>query len=308
MTGETSDEPVANMGQMFTPLLILIGMSLLMINETIRGMLASAAGVVIEPAVPFHNELFVPTVALIGGSIMVINTVIRAFFLDPLKQAHFAHRNKQLRKLVFEAQRNRDFARQEKVQNIQNRMMPEQMEMQMATMRPMMFTMIFIIGIFSWMYTMVDGFRVDHLSLPWLPRWGFNERVLLFPAWIFAYITISAPLGRVLDRHIRLIRYRSHPLIVDGEPIPEPLAELLQEQLKESPNRASRGHSGSGKGRRQKSGKGGKGAGKQAAAVGNKFESPPRTDEVCPSCDSDSIQRAASGRLRCDVCREEWRR
>ena len=292
------------MGQMLTPMLILVGMTLLMINETIRGYLASAAGVVIEPVVPFHDEMFVPTVALIGGSIMVLNTVIRAFFLDPVKQAHFAHRNKQLRKLIFESQRNRDFARVEKVQKIQTRLMPEQMEMQMATMRPMMFTMIFIIGIFSWMYTMVEGFRVDHLSLPWVPRWGFSERIILFPAWIFAYISISAPLGRVLDRHLRLARYTNHPLIVSGDPIPEPLLGLLQEQIGEdSKGRSSRRRTGRGRSKGKRSG----GEGRRQPK-GNRLESPPRPDESCPVCDSDSISRASSGRLRCDVCREEWRR
>ncbi len=299
MNGE-QEEPMPNMGQMFTPMLIMIGMSLLMINETIRAYLANIAGTVIEPVVPFHSSLFVPTVALIGGAIIIVNTLIRSVFMDPLRQAHFAHRNKQLRKLVMDSQRSRDFARVEKVQRIQNRMLPEQMEMQMSMMRPLMFTMIFIIGIFSWMYTMVEEFRVDHMSLPWRPRWMFNDRVLFFPAWIFAYISVSAPLGRVLDRHIRLVRYSNHPVIIADEPIPEPLLGLLREAVSEE-KRGGRSR----RGRRSDSKRRG---GSNAKSSGNQLESPPKENEVCPSCDGSSISRAPSGRLRCDVCREEWRR
>ena len=97
-------------------------------------------------------------------------------------------------------------------------------------MKPMMFTMIFVIGIFSWMYVMVEEFRVEYVSLPWNPQWGFNGRILLFPAWIIAYITLSAPLGRIVDRHIKLFRYRSHPMVTSGEKLEEPLLVLLKEK------------------------------------------------------------------------------
>ena len=109
---------------------------------------------------------------LVGSSIMIVNTVFRSFFMDPLKQAHLAHRNKQIRKLMNEARINRDKARMDKIQKLQQRLMPEQMKLQNSMMKPMMFTFVFIIAIFSWMSISVESFRVNyavsytHLTLP----------------------------------------------------------------------------------------------------------------------------------------------
>ena len=95
-----------------------------------------------------------------------------------------------------EARISRDHVRLEKIQKMQMHLMPETTKLQMSMMKPMMFTMIFVIGIFSWMYVMVEEFRVEYVSLPWNPQWEFNGRILLFPAWIIAYITLSAPLSQ----------------------------------------------------------------------------------------------------------------
>ena len=65
----------------------------------------------------------------------------------------------------------------------------------MGAMKPMMFTMVFIIAIFAWLTTTVEDFRVGYISLPWAPEWGLNDRFLLFPAWL-CHICMSAPLGR----------------------------------------------------------------------------------------------------------------
>ena len=96
-------------------------------------------------------------------------------------------------------------------------------------MKPMVFTMVFIIAIFSWMAGSVESFRVGFVSLPWDPMWSFNARVLwIFPAWIATYIAMSAPLGRILDRHIKIVRFSRHPCTV-GETIPEPLLHMLDD-------------------------------------------------------------------------------
>ena len=38
---------------------------------------------------------------------------------------------------------------------------------------------------------------------------------------------MSAPFGRVVDRHIKLIRYKSHPIVAEGERLKEPLLHLV---------------------------------------------------------------------------------
>ena len=169
------------------------------------------------------------------------NTIIRSFFVDSLKQAHNAHRGKQIGKQLREARMERDTSRINKMQELQLSLGPENMATQAEMFRPMMFTIVFIIAIFSWMSHSIETFRVSYVSLPWSPTWSFNERIFwIIPAWIASYITMSAPLGRIIDRHIKIIRYKRHPLVLAAEPIPEPLLHLLEEPKKKSRSSESR--------------------------------------------------------------------
>ena len=202
-----------------------------------------------------------------------------------------------------EARISRDHVRLEKISKMQMHLMPETTKLQMSMMKPMMFTMIFIIAIFSWMYVMVENFRVSYVSLPWAPQWSFNDRVIIFPAWIAAYITLSAPLGRVVDRHIRLIRYRSHPLVLSGEKLEEPLLVLLKEKKpkKQGSRRTQRSQ------RRMRGSKPEEDDSTSATErTGGRVQS--IFGETCPSCTSTDVVRASNGRMRCQICFEEWRR
>ena len=294
------------MASMMLPMMMLLGMMvLLMFYPGLRIGLSDTAGSVLEPMLPFHQTYFVPTVFIVGSSIMVVNTIIRSFFMDPLQQAHFSHRSRQIGKQLREARVARDTATADKMQTIQLEMMPEQMKMQSSMMKPMVFTMVFIIAIFSWMASSVEAFRVGFVSLPWDPMWSFNSRVLwIFPAWIATYIAMSAPLGRIIDRHIKIARFSRHPLVLSGETIPEPLLYMLEEDKngQNSPTsvRRSQGRAGPRKtGASQKSG--------PRKSSGNKHSAPPRRGMTCSFCNSDMISRTPKGLLRCDVCRNEWR-
>ena len=98
---------------------------------------------------------------------MLMNTVLRSFFLDPIEQAHIGHRQGQIRRMMNDARLSRDPILQEKATILQQQMMPEQLKVQMGAMKPMMFTMVIIIAVFSWLTTTVETFRVDYVSLPW---------------------------------------------------------------------------------------------------------------------------------------------
>jgi len=302
---EIPEQPEMPLGQLFTPILLLIGMSFLLMNEGLRLSMADLAGGVLEPTVPFYDIYFVPTVLIVGSSIMIVNTVFRSLFMDPMMQAHLNHRNKQLRKLLQEARLSRDHVRLEKIQKMQMHLMPESTKLQMSMMKPMMFTMIFVIGIFSWMYVMVEEFRVDYVSLPWNPQWGFNGRILLFPAWILAYITLSAPLGRIVDRHIKLFRYRSHPLVLSGEKLEEPLLVLLKEKKsKKKSNRRTQQSQRRQRGTTQEKEDVARTEEKKSAVTFSRI-----LDGVtCRSCGGVDVIRTNTGRNRCQVCLDEWRR
>jgi hypothetical protein len=115
---------------------------------------------------------------------------------------------------------------------------------------------------------------------------------------------MSAPLGRIVDRHIKLIRYKTHPLVVSGETIPEPLLYLLEENRNTGSNNNS-----SRRNQRKRSGprKTENAENIVTRKSGNVYASPPMAGTTCKSCHSDMIYRIPSGKLRCETCRFEWR-
>ena len=303
-----ADAQVQALSAMMGPMMVMmVVMASMMFFPFIRIALSVSAGSVIEPTLPFHSQYFVPTVFVVGSSIMVVNTIIRSFFVDSLKQAHNAHRGKQIGKQLREARMERDTSRINKMQELQLSLGPENMATQAEMFRPMMFTIVFIIAIFSWMSHSIETIRVSYVSLPWSPTWSFNERIFwIIPAWIASYITMSAPLGRIIDRHIKIIRYKRHPLVLAAEPIPEPLLHLLEEPKKKSRSSESRTRQS----QRRRSGPrktGQKKEEQEKIRRGNTLAAPPMKGSTCPTCGSEFIIRASSGKLRCDVCRYEWR-
>jgi len=305
MSGNSSPAPPSPPGgSMGMMLVVMILMTLLILNPGIRESLGQIADPILSPILP-EESYFVITVLILGTFSMTINTVLRNFFMDPMAQAHIGHRQGQVRKMMNDARMSRDPILQEKSTILQQQMMPEQMKIQMGAMKPMMFTMIFIIGIFAWLTSSVEQFRVDYVSLPWAPEWNLlDDKFLFFPAWICTYICMSAPFGRVVDRHIKLFRYRNHPLINAGEMIKEPLLHLVATKPAEKSQQARK--------RQQRSQrKGGPRKQNNVESTSEKkqqdnSEEPWGQKTECPDCGSTAFTKDGPRTKRCNICLTEW--
>ena len=171
-------------------------------------------------------------------------------------------------------------------------------------MKPMMFTMIFIIGIFAWLTTKVETFRVDYVSLPWAPEWHLLDgKFLFFPAWICCYICMSAAYGRALDRHIKLARYKKHPLVVAGDLLKEPLLHLVATKPAATSNQAKKRQQRSKRSQQQR--KRNTAATKPAASASSGGLTAGLVLE-CPECQSDVITHDGPRTKRCNICFHEW--
>lgn len=301
--GNSPPPPQPPGGSMLMMLGIMVLMTLLIMNPSIRNSLGDTADPILSPILP-EEAYFVFTVLILGSFSMTMNTVLRNFFTDPMAQAHIGHRQGQVRKMLNDARMSRDTILQEKATTLQQQMMPEQLKVQMGAMKPMMFTMIFIIAIFAWLTMAVENFRVDYVSLPWASEWNLLEdKFLFFPAWICAYICMSAPLGRVIDRHIKLFRYRNHPLVTAGDTLKEPLLHLVVSSTGPKDSAAQR--------RKQRSQRNSQGSRKKSKSSSQEdspeqsFKSDSNSNE-CPKCGLTMITRLGARSRRCDVCRHEW--
>jgi|TARA_B100001093_G_scaffold107431_1_gene99702 uncharacterized membrane protein (DUF106 family) len=303
--GNNPPPPQPPGGSMMMMLMVMVLMTLLIMNPGIRTTMGGFADPLLSPILP-EESFFIITVLILGTMSMLMNTVLRSFFLDPIEQAHIGHRQGQVRRMMNDARISRDPILQEKATLLQQQMMPEQLKVQMGAMKPMMFTMVIIIAVFSWLTTTVESFRVDYVSLPWASEWNLlTDKFLFFPAWICAYICMSAPFGRVVDRHIKLIRYRTHPVVSSGDKLKEPLLHLVANQNKTVDKNAKR--------RRQKS----KVQTKKKSSndtpknTGSKKTSKTETYSgidglTCPKCGVDMISKAGPRKKKCDVCRHQW--
>ena len=291
---------------------VMVVMTLLIMNPGIRSTLGDVADPVLSPILP-EEAYFVLTVLILGSFSMTMNTVLRNFFTDPMAQAHIGHRQGQVRKMMNDARVSRDPILQEKATTLQQQMMPEQLKVQMGAMKPMMFTMVFIIGIFAWLTSAVEDFRVDYVSLPWVSEWNLlDDKFLFFPAWICAYICMSAPLGRIIDRHIKLFRYRKHPLVTAGETLKEPLLHLVVSSTSSADNDTKRRQQ-----RNQRNNPSNRGKSKvwakdentEKAAKDKNTEKAVKVESKsneCPECGLGMITKLGARSRRCDVCRHEW--
>ena len=281
-------------------LLFMVVMTFMLMSEDIRNSMGSYADPFLHPWLP-DEKWFIITVLILGSISMFVNTALRNVFMDPISQAHIAHRQGQVRKMMNEARVGRDPILMEKAQTLQQHMMPEQMSVQMGAMKPMMFTMFFIIAVFAWMGTVVEAFRVDYVSLPWSPEWNLSTgKFLFFPAWIAAYICMSAPLGRVVDRHIKLYRYKSHPIVAQGDKLKEPLLHLVS-----APKGAKSSQANTRRRRSEQRRSGPKK--KSIPEKTEKKESSKSQSGSCPQCGSDMIERDGPNTNVCKICRHEWR-
>ena len=300
MSGQSAPPPTPPGGSMMFMLLFMIVMTFMLMSEGIRTSMGNYADPFLAGWLP-DEKWFVITVLILGSISMFINTALRNVFMDPIAQAHIGHRQGQVRKMMNEARIGRDPILMEKAQTLQQHMMPEQMSVQMGAMKPMMFTMIFIIAIFSWMGNTVNDFRVSYVSLPWSPEWGLETgKFLFFPAWIAVYICMSAPFGRVVDRHIKLIRYKSHPIVAEGERLKEPLLHLVS-----APKSARNSQASSRRRRSEQRRNGPKKKNTQPKSVEDSSKSV--NAKECPECGSTMVERDGPSTNVCKICRHEWR-
>lgn len=299
MSGQSAPPPTPPGGSMMFMLLFMVVMTFMLMSEGIRTSMGSIADPYLSSWLP-SDKWFVITVLILGSISMFVNTALRNVFMDPIAQAHIGHRQGQVRKMMNEARTGRDPILMEKAQTLQQHMMPEQMSVQMGAMKPMMFTMVFIIAIFAWMGTAVGDFRVSYVSLPWAPEWNLETgKFLFFPAWIATYICMSAPFGRVVDRHIKLFRYRSHPIVSEGQKLKEPLLHLV------SAPKSARGSQASNRKKRSEQRR--SGPRKSQKPESKAKSSTKSSSKECPECGSTMIERDGPVLNICKVCRHEWR-
>ncbi len=207
-------------------IMILLGMLTVMIilDMRIRIALAQLIGTVLQPTIGFDlnmdgvGDYPVLTLICAGMITVVISTLIRHYFMDWVEMARMQKRMSAFNKELREARMKGDTLKEKKMREMQSQMMGAQSSQTMNQMKPMVFTMIIAIAIFTWMWMMfIPKLDPRTVSLPWNAYWALEERPYLFPNWILIYSLFSIPFGQLLQRTLKYANFKRELTAVESD-------------------------------------------------------------------------------------------
>ena len=109
------------------------------------------------------------------------------------------------------------------------------------------------------------------------------------------------PIGRVVDRHLKLFRYRTHPIVAEGKRLKEPLLHLVSTPKS---GRNSQANSRRARSEQRRSGPRKK---KPSQPKSSDSTTVAVNSKECPECGSTLVERDGPNVLVCKLCRHQWR-
>jgi len=201
-------------------MMIMLFMMIFLFDPEIRRSIGLALHPALFPIIGFNYTI--PMVTLICAGLLSISfsTIIRHFTTDWMELARIQKIQSDFNKQMREARLANNTARVKKLQDKQPEILRMSMKLSTTQMRVMPVTMIFIIPIFTWLWIFMGRLPVDTVSVPWAskvaletsPGWCF------FPSWLILYSLLTIPFSQVLQRSLKLYKYR------------ERIAELPEEE------------------------------------------------------------------------------
>jgi hypothetical protein len=118
-----------------------------------------------------------------------------------------------------------------------NKLMKKNLEMTKDTMsttmdqmKPMMFTMIFLIATFAYIGSFIIDIPGATLSVPWSSNVNMNDSVVcMFSNWIFVYFLISISMAQVVQRSLKWYSFKKRLETIDEEPLVREEEETAEE-------------------------------------------------------------------------------
>ncbi len=181
---------------------------LIILNPEMRSALGNGMSVVMNPVIGFGGAYPLLTLLIAGMMTSSISILGRHFFVDWVEMARNQKVMSAFNKERREAMMSQNMAKLKRLNEMSPEIMQKGMSQSMNQLKPMAFTMIIIIIIFSWLYSFVADFAIDpKFSVPW----AFNTNMLgstLLPNWVLVYALISIPFGQVIQRILKFFSFK----------------------------------------------------------------------------------------------------
>ncbi|MFO7619003.1 MAG: EMC3/TMCO1 family protein [Thermoplasmata archaeon] len=205
MPSKTPPPPqAAGSSQMLMMMMIFATMFIMFIPE-LRDAVGNIAGIVLEPVIGFNGKYPVLTVLFAGIGLVTFSSAVRHYFIDWVDTAEKQHKMKDFNKTLRDAQMARNDAEVKRLREKQLEMSKDQMTSTFDQMKPMMFTMIFLIGTFAFIGTFIGDIPGATLSVPWSSNVDMKASLststcCAFSNWMLLYMLVSMSVAQVIQR------------------------------------------------------------------------------------------------------------
>ena len=190
-------------------MMFMIMMTLFIIlDPNMRSALGGAMTVLMNPLIGFNGAFPLLTLLFAGMITSTISILGRHFFVDWVEMARSQRIMSAFNKERREAMMSRNMAKLERLNKMSPEIMQQATKQSMNQLKPMAFTMIIIIVIFSWLYSFISTYAVDpKFSVPWDLNSNLTA-VTLLPHWVMVYALISIPFGQVITRLLKYFSFK----------------------------------------------------------------------------------------------------
>jgi uncharacterized membrane protein (DUF106 family) len=194
-------------------------MMLILFDPGIRKAIGLAMDPALTPVLGFDYRFPIITLFCAGLFSMFFTSLIRHFTTDWMELARIQKIQSSFNKEMKDARLSNNAAKLKKLQEKQPEIMKQSLMLSTNQMRIMPITMIIVVPIFIWLWIFIGALPVQTVSVPWAAKVGLlRGDVCFFPNWIVIYSLLSIPFSQVLQRTLKLYKFR------------EKIAELPEEE------------------------------------------------------------------------------
>jgi uncharacterized membrane protein (DUF106 family) len=206
--------PAMGKGGLQRFILIFLGMLavLSMVDQGLSQGFAVAAGLILGPVIGFGGHFPVITILLAGMLTTSISSILRHYHMDWVKMARNQKVMAAFRKENMEVLRKGNQAKIAKMKKIQQRLMQENSQTSLNSMKPVIYTFFLFIVLFVWLRVFVDqtlgGLGNMYIAVPWAPQVYLEYVPFWLPSWILLYSLLAIPIGQVITRVLKYVSFR----------------------------------------------------------------------------------------------------
>ncbi len=205
---ESAAAPQGGGSSQMLMIMMLFMTMFIMFDPGLRTAVGNMAGFILGPLIGFNGQYPVATVMLAGVCMVTFSTLVRHYFIDWVSAAEKQTKMKDFNKTLRDARMSRNDAEVKRLMKKQAEMTKDTMASTFDQMKPMMFTMIFLIATFAYIGTFIGTLSNATLSVPWSANVNMNATLsswtcCMFNNWIFLYMLISISMAQVVQRVLK---------------------------------------------------------------------------------------------------------